>query len=331
MKRNCGKYFSTLLWLLVVPCLIFAQNHHRTKPEVRVSTQPQELIRITPSTENIRLTPNPQSDNTLGPWSSSGAFSVDVQSAIPTLGVAVEAGRLHGPQGDIPPDRIWVSSEGTGNQFRSLTTPVPVFEGIHRGPVRQTELELEVRPQWDDPPGEYDGELLLKPMSPGMDSTISPAPYKDRSRAARPYFAPAPDQYSGVVCFSLEIEEMIDIGTSGGGLHFPGVEGPGTYYAEPLLRVVFCTNAYHWWVECSATNLVSERGEIPAERILWEQLDDEGNVEASGNLGLNVIILEGYGSVQPSEITLRFSMEITTADVAGDYEGSLSVNAMTGS
>ena len=111
MKMKRSKCIKTCLWLLVIPCVLCAQNQYRTKPETRVTAEPQELIRITPSADHIRLEPNLQSDNRLGPWASSGAFSVNFRSAIPAIGVAVEAVRLRGPEGDLPPDRIWISTD----------------------------------------------------------------------------------------------------------------------------------------------------------------------------------------------------------------------------
>jgi hypothetical protein len=327
MLTKCGGRLVGWLWILIVPGLVLAQDQHRRKPEVRVTPPPQDVIQIAPETDNVRLEYNPQAEGTLGPWPSIGTVKVKVRSVMPTWGTAVEAVRVRGPQGELPPERIWVRTEETARSFVPLTDPVPVVVGDHRTPERETELEVEVRPEWDDPPGEYDGELLLRPFSP-------PEGEEGITRSPRMGISPGPGlapggPYSGRIAFSLSIPEMIDLGTSGGGLEFLGVSGPGTYYAKPDLRVRICTNAAHWQVVCSATNLEGESGEIPAERIIWELIDSNEMVGATGNLGLNVVILEGYGTLPPTEVTLRFSLEITIADVAGDYRGTLSVNGMT--
>ena len=328
MKTSIKRCAIIILGILVIPSLLVGQDPHKTKSEVPIATKQREVISITPSTEQIKLTPLSSSTSD-GPTPSGGSVQIKVQSVLPEWGAAIEAVRLRGPNGEIPANRIWVRSEET-KTFQQLDTRVPIIRGNLRAPERDVKIDLEVRPHWDDPPGDYDGEILLTPTLPGLDESgdLPLAPPGAAAKIPVPFLHPYDPIQS--VHFSLSIPEMLDLGTSGGELVFEGVSGPGIYYAEPDLRVWFCTNAYHWQVICSATNLEGERGEIPAEIIIWELIDNHGDVEATGNMGLNVIIMEGYGTMAPKEITLRFSLEITIADISGDYQGSLSVNGMTG-
>lgn len=137
----------------------------------------------------------------------------------------------------------------------------------------------------------------------------------------------------GQVHFSLTIPEIFEITlVDGGELSFQGDGPEGTYYAAQDVKFRVTTNSRNWRVIAKADNLKSEQGEIPAERIHWERVNQYGQVLEQGDLGRNNVVLHSGGNrISPDEMHIvRFSMEVTMHDVAGSYKGRISLQGLTG-
>jgi hypothetical protein len=209
------------------------------------------------------------------------------------------------------------------------------------------ELEIEVKPSWQDPPGEYQGTLVMTPMSPEICRQKSA--YSSRKISSRHKTEPRDDDPStvitpdpnkgtpftglpGQVHFSLSIPEIFEITlVDGGELSFQGDGPEGTFYAAQEVKFQVTTNSRKWRVIAKADNLKSERGEIPADRIKWERVNRYGQVLEQGDLGRNNVVLHsGGGRVSPEEVhIIRFSLDVTMNDVAGSYKGRISLQGVT--
>lgn len=342
LSQRC-KPCAVLFLLLVPPALASGSQPQKAQKEVLPYQPGQELIRITSSTAGIELLPDHRSPGGLGPWASSAIIKMKVQSVLPVWSVVVEPTTLQGPEGKLPPDRIWVKTDETNGTFAPLTKPVTVLSGDFRNPVKETEMTVEVRPAWKDPPGKYEGTLILQPVGPENGRLVpkpasEPALAQSGGREEPQPVTPAPGRGTPVmglpqpVTVSLTIQEIIQVAISGGELRFEGIGGEGTYRADQEVRFRVLTNARDWRVVCNASNLKGERGEIPAERIKWERMDERGKVLDKGDLGLDSTVLRSSSSrIDPEkDVILRFAIDVTMADVAGSYKGSISLQGITG-
>lgn len=283
----------------------------------------RELVSIVPSTPSITLEVGgpfaPRRPLKFGPWTASARFGLRVESRIPFWGVKLEATPLEGPQGMLPPERLWVQAEATEGQFQSLAQPVPIVVGDPRTPVKEVFATIKVEPTWTDAPGEYQGELVMRPFAPeGSD----PPPSPDLGGTVLEGSAP--------IEVKLKISAAISILVSGGELDFSAPSGPGDYAANEQVGFKVTTNASSWRVECQAAPLKGDDGQIPLERVLWERLDGRGQTVASGNLRDNPTVLEGHEATAGFEASLRFTIRITTEETAGNYSGSISLLGITG-
>lgn len=323
--------FTCLILLFSTPSLLCAAQTQKKGKEPQPLPGAREFVQILPADNKLRLEYNYQSDYRYGPWSSGARLKINLRSLLPEWGAVVEAVSLWGPEGDIPKDRFWVRTEETGGEFAPLIKPVPLIRGDLRKPVRETEMEIEVRPAWQDAPGEYQGQLALIPFGPEYEEPKPKTTTTSRSKRNLMDIGQAQP-----VNISLSIPEIIDISISGGSLSFEGGGPEGTFYAREEMRFKIKTNARAWRVTCKAANLRSDReeaNEIPAERIKWERVDASGRVLNNGNLGLETTVFssEDVSRITPDdEIILRFSINVTMSDVAGSYSGSISLQGITG-
>lgn len=284
----------------------------------------RELVSIVPSTPSITLEVGgpfaPRRPLKFGPWTASAQFGLRVESRIPFWGVKLEASPLEGPEGVLPPDRLWIRTEATEGEFQSLAQPVPIVVGDLRTPVKETFATIKVEPTWTDAPGEYQGELVMRPFVP--EGGDPPPPSPDVSGILPEERAP--------VQVKLKIAAAISILVSGGELDFSAPSGPGDYAANEQVGFKVTTNASSWRVECQAAPLKGDDGQIPLERVLWERLDGRGQTVASGNLRDNPTVLDGHEATAGFESSLRFTIRITTEETAGNYSGSISLLGITG-
>ncbi len=324
--KKINQPFINLLWLLLTPALLIAGGPKEPKKEPPPFSERLELVQIIPSCENVRLDSSFHPGDGAHPWGSSGTITISVRSHLPEWGAVVQGVNIQGPAGTLPLDRVWVRTEETGGEYAPLTRPVPVIRGDFRQPVKETRMVIAVRPTWQDPPGEYHGTLTFAPTGPGQILPGSKAPPRMTSAQKGGYYKQLPH-----VDFSLRIQEIIEIVITGGQLDFTGGGPEGTYFADQEVRFRVLTNSRQWRVVCHASNLKSERGEIPAERIQWQRVNERGRVLDEGNLGLETTVLQGgYGISAEEEIILKFSLDISMADIAGNYKGNISLMGITG-
>jgi len=325
-------------WILTSAELAESQDKSSSLNEVTKA----ELIQIIPKTDYVQFKYPAAGENHFGPWSSSVTLDILVRSHLPEWSAVLEPPKAQGPAGVLPPDRIWVKTEETGQDFQPLTRAVPVLVGDRRLPVRETELEVEVRPTWQDPPGQYEGILTFTPAGP----TVALKPSKFSSpRIARKiekgqldalpgsHVAPVRRGIPSQVHFSLNIPEILEIALMDAPqLSFEGAGPEGTYVSQQEIRFKVRTNSPHWKVIAVADDLVSEKGEISSDRIRWERVNQFGQVLESGNLGAsNVVLSSSTQRVSPDEEQiLHFSLDISMADVAGSYKGNISLQGVTG-
>jgi len=336
-------FLHPFIWTIAMSGLCYAASPREANKIPAPLQFEQAPIQIIAPKETIRLSFTPQLNSNFGPWASSASIRLSVHSILPEWSATVEPVSILGPEGSLPPGRVWVKAEGTGGVYTPLNNPVHILAGDFRQPVRETELEIVVKPSWQDPPGEYQGTLALTPLGPGQNPQKSPKTSRRTSLRAMDNrdnqpFQTAPGKGSPVmglpqqIRFSLSIPEIIQVAISGQELSFEGVGPEGIYQANQEIRFKVLTNARRWRVICRASNLKSERGEIPAERIKWERVDERGRVLDRGNLGLETTVLRS-GQMRIShdqEVILRLSLDVTMADVAGNYKGSISLEGMTG-
>ncbi len=345
-------YWLRLPTILLPGMIAFNTLLAQTPKDLTKAPQPYPAgfipIQIIPSPESVRLGAGPADGNPSGPWCTSASLKVQVRSFLPEWGVQALPVNMHGPSGSLPPERLWIRSQETGDEFTPLTRPVPVVRGDLRRPSVVADLEIRVQPSWQDLPGEYEGTLVMTPMGPEIHRQKSAyssrkisSKYNKEPRDDDPSTLITPDPHSkipfsglpGQVHFSLSIPEIFEITlVEGGELSFQG-EGPeGTYTAAQEVKFRVLTNSRSWRVIARADNLKSERGEIPADRIRWERVDGYGQVIERGTLGKNNVVLHSGGSpVSPEEVhTIRFSLDVTMNDVAGSYKGRISLQGITG-
>lgn len=322
MRPIKDKRLTGLLWILIATTLLYGEGPEKKKESIPIP-EGQELVRIIPFTESVILQSNPQSDvsDQLGLLSSTASIRIAVQSYLPEWGVTVEMSPLCGSDGDLPLERIYVRTEETGGAFLPLTSPVPVVKGDLRLPEKESVFEIAFKQLWKDPPGYYQGNLILKPFLPGMEDSKtqhSRIHKKDNLRLTRH------------VRVSLTIEEIIQISITSHELKFTADRAPGEYRAEPDMHFQVATNARQWHVMCQETDLISGEGTIPSTRINWQQLNETGQVQAEGNLGMDNVILSGGKISEKREIIMRFTIKTTIEDPAGIYQGRISLTGITG-
>jgi len=255
-----------------------------------------------------------------GPWTASARFGLRVESIMPFWGVKLEATPLEGPQGMLPPERLWVQAEATEGEFQSLAHAVPIVVGDLRTPVKETFATIKVEPSWTDPPGKYQGELLMRPFVPQGGG---PPPLPDVGNVSSEDVAP--------MTIDFEIDCYISVLVSGTGAHlaFRASAGAGDYIGEEDITFRVITNAGSWRVDCQATPPRCGDSEIPLERILWERLEQPVGGPLRGNLRDNPTVLQGHAPTAGLGAGLRFTIRVTMGDTPGDYTGNMSLVGFT--
>lgn len=235
--------------------------------------------------------------------------------------MTLELVSFSGPSGAVSPDRVLARTEASGNAFVPLTQPVCVITGDLRAPDRTATIELLFKAGWQDAPGLYEGLFA-----------VSPAPQAAKNFGSRPGRVDSPAL--GERCeihARYKVEEMIQISLQGGEVHFDVNSGPGVYWSQPDLPFTLTTSARQWSITCQASDLIGEGGIIAGARLNWLLLNEIGQTVSQGNLGSGAVILSGVGIPMCNNYTLRFNIEITLDDPAGDYHGTISLTGMTGS
>jgi hypothetical protein len=283
----------------------------------------ESLIEVTPGTSELVLDPKGSTEGTSssreGPWSGRANLPLTVQSMLPEWSTVIQASPLKGERGTIPPERLWVRTEGTEGAYEPMDHPVPVAHGDASMGVKTVSAEIEARPDWTDPPGRYEGEIMV---SGGLPSAIENAPRKNRI-----HFPAFQDQR---IYVSIQIPEVIMVSVGAVELDFDALSGPGQYTAEEEVCFHVTSNAEYWRVECEAAPLVYEDHEIPAERIRWSRLDEIGREISGYSIEERTTLAEGIGSVQDLEIRIKFSLDVLPIDRAGSYKGKISLVGLTG-
>lgn len=254
-----------------------------------------------------------------GPWGGQAKVSLTVQSPLPRWGVSIEASPFKGPEGILPPDRLWAQTEATENTFHPLNHPVPVLIGDPRLPVRQTSFDIKVQPSWSDKPGYYQGKIIAKPFLPQGTGISSAHNFRNEHLGG-----------SQVLTVGLEIQEEMLVSFSQTEIKFDADVGPGVYPADEEVHFTVTTNASIWKVDCQAASLTGDKHKIPVERVSWERLNKLGKVEASGKLGIDETVVTGVGPAKDFEVRLRFKVQVMLEDPAGEYGGNISLVGITG-
>ena len=309
------------LLLFILPGLMVLSAPPATGQDARISPplRGTPTISLIPSASSIVLSPGtPDGVNRLPgfhPFQGYARFDLRVQSAMPTWGATLAVSSIDGPEGPVPADRLWVRSTSTGNEFVPAKGLVPVVTGDYRQPVKDEPVEVLFRPAWNDPAGIYRFKLFLNPFDPGSaraggGNLVGP-------RGGREPGSEISGEYKNhqVVLISIEDTEI----------HFEILPGPGVYESDDDIALKIWTNAEAWRVDCEATALKSGQNEIPLDRLRWERIDEYGRTVQAGNMATNPTILSGYGRVEALETKLRFKVDILPADIAGSYQGTLSL------
>ena len=292
----------------------------------------QGRILISTMSTNIVLKPGAPrlqgKDKRSFPIEVQGNTRIRVESVLPTWGATVEALELRGPDGVVPLDRLLVRAGGEGGEFLPLSGRVPLVTGDYRSQVEEVPLDILFCPTWRDRPGRYEGRLLLRP-------TVSQAVWRNvttNPTASEGLADEGPGEFNEQslgeaqkIGVEFESPQIISIVLSSDQLLFDATAGAGIFAADEDIVMEISTNASIWRVECQASPLVSNEREIPVSRILWERLDDFGNVVDSGNLEDQPLVFEGHEPAVGAVATLRFKIRIFMYDVAAVYHGTLSM------
>lgn len=280
-----------------------------------------DLIAISPCTSNVVFEASyfQPEDSYRGPGGGQATVSITARSPLPRWGVCVESPVLQGPEGDLPPDRIWVRSAATENILYPLDHPIPIlFGGGRTGPYGQVTFEMQLRPTWLDKPGRYRGHIIVRPFLPGVEGVQLTDASRDE-RLGRAQTIPV----------EFEIPEAILTSFSGAELKFKTDAGPGEYSADHEVRLTLTTNAPRWRVDYQGSPLASKDSEVPLERMSWERVDKFGRVEERGRVGTDKTVASGSGPIEDLEIRLRIKVQIMLQDPPGDYGGTISLVGMT--
>lgn len=274
-------------------------------------------VLLAPAGQAERFEPLAVEEGAAIPWRGRAAFEVSVQSLLPVWGVAVDEIVIVGPRGRLPLDRLLVASSQEGGVLRpaapGLTLAVgdPTSEPLVR-------VELEFRPQWSDPPGVYEITTVLRSF----------APFDREAPIVRPSEA-LPLGISEAIVIRADVPEVVSVSVSGASLSFPGVLGPGRYDADREVAFTLSANAPRWAVVCQASPLRGDRGEIPIERLFWEQRDLRGRLQASGSFAEDAVVLQGSAPALGLEGRVAFAVQVLSSDHGGDYQGEVSLTGMS--
>jgi hypothetical protein len=254
-----------------------------------------------------------------GPGSKQAAVSITAQSPLPIWGVFIEPPVLQGLVGTLPPERFWVRSEATENEFCSLEHPVALLlGGGHEGPLREVSFDMQLRPTWLDQPGPYSGHITVRPFLPRYES-IDRTDLDSDERLGSAQRIPV----------ELEIPDAIATSFSGTDLRFNVDAGPGVYPADRDVELLLSTNSPRWKVVYQGSDLIGDRGDVKRERLSWELLNTAGRKESSGAIDADGTVISGEGPVEDLKIKLRFKILITIEDPVGEYGGSISLLGLT--
>jgi len=295
-------------------------RHQEVLPSLADFRTRAALITIFPCTSSIVLEAGSFETETpyRGPGGGQAKCSITAQSPLPRWGVCVELSTLEGPAGTLPPDRIWVRSEATENVYQPLDHPVQILTADARVPYRQVFFEIQVRPTWLDKPGQYRGHIVARPVLPrGKGEQLSAASWDERLGLAQE------------ILIECEIPEAILTSFSETEIEFKADAGPGEYPADREVRFTLTTNAQQWRVDYRASSLAGDEDDIRIDRMSWERVDELGRIEASGNVGADETVVSGIGPIEGLEVRLRFKIQITMEDQAGEYGGVISLVGLT--
>jgi hypothetical protein len=330
MRSHAGSVILLLILSAVLtaeaPQFAPAENARIDRERIRILRSlplNEDVIQVTPGSSELVLEPvdSTEAEGTSGEggWSWSANLPVTFHTLLPEWSAVMEVSPLRGERGTLPPERIWVQTEGTGETFKSMDHPVPLVAGGSRSPEKTVSARIEARPNWTDPPGQYEGRITVW-------SGFQPPP-GNRPRSERLELIPA---HQNEIVVSLEIPEVMMVSVASNEVRFHADFGPGDYAADQEVRFWVTSNAHHWRVDVEAEPLVLGDHSIPAERILWERLDRYGRIVDSASLGENRTLIEGYGGVQDMEFRVRFILPIFFSDRAGAYTGRISLTGLTG-
>ena len=277
------------------------------------------VVTIIPSTRDISLQmdvpPDASIDEGVHPFRGYAEFKVKVQSILPEWGITLEISSIEGPKGVPDQNFIWVRTKATGGEFIPVDHPVPIVTGDYHKALEEMPVEMLFGPGWDDPVGGYTFKMLLKPyilVDGKMNKTGN-------------------SQFPQMNAVDLEINggfdnpEAIVITVENSDIDFEAIDGPGTYRSKDDFVFSVWTNANQWYVDCVTEGLSSEGGQISLDRIDWNKLDAYGQTVDRGNLSENPTILRGYGPAIELITTVSFSIDVTMGDIAGFYQGEMSL------
>lgn len=255
------------------------------------------------------------------------SFSVQAFSFLPEWGVSLEARNLKGPAGAIPPERIWARTSATRDSFLPLAAQVPVVTTTTRAPARDSEVEVMIRPQWQDPPGAYTGQLIMKPYVPDY----SQAGFQFTG-GERPLGAPQQ------VTVTFSIAETISLSVATVQISFDISEGPRDepYACEPTVEFTMSTNASTWRIVYEISELVSDNNAgitLSPDRVYFAMPSAAPGMIPSVEDSIDPddrTILAGIGPREDLNGKVQFYIQIRPEDVAGTYTGTISLEGLLG-
>lgn len=239
------------------------------------------------------------------PIDAAQPVGVSVLSNLPEWQVHYQASPLKGPEGEIPPDRILISSPYSEG-FEPMNVPRLVARGsiMVPDPVEVSHLRFRFLPSPNDRPGEYTGII------------------------SSPEGLPLPN-----IPINVVVELYTSISLSSDKISFSVTTGPGEYEADEPIELTVESNNNRWVVMARATPLMGllGSGAIPPNRIFFKReggifshrgrraREDGEYMKMSGQ----VVVAEGRWDGTGVEATLKFKVKTEWKDKAGTYSGKV--------
>lgn len=270
-------------------------------PLVQVQTQATSVVLATAR--------NPAGAEALALPAMMAVCPISISSPLPEWSVRVRLVAMQGPEGPLPPERITLQpADGSGVQGGASMWII----GHGPVPVRDLELKITVRPEWEDSPGAYKGILEILGV---------PGPPDEQVDGQR--WDPGWKGQEIAVPVSTEIPGMIMVGAAEGEYRLSGGTGLGRFTLEPDIHVRIASNLAQWDVRLDGSPFRSGSNEVPLDRVEWAWVGPDGAPGDWTSLQESNLLLSGRKGRGCFDETLRLSLFVRLSDSAGDYRSQI--------
>jgi len=239
------------------------------------------------------------------PIDADQSIGVSVLSNLPEWEVHYQASPLKGPEAEIAPAQVLISSPYTEG-FEPMNVPRLVARGsiMVPEPVEVSQLRFGFLPSRNDRPGKYTGVIFCPEGLPLANIPIN-----------------------------VVVEPYTSMSLSSDKISFSATSGPGDYEANEPIELTVESNNNRWVVMARATPLIGPpgAGAIPPDRIFFKRegdtfphrgrrpREDGEYMKMSGQ----VVVAEGRLDGTGVQATLKFKVKTEWKDEVGTYSGKV--------